>query len=237
MATIIRRGPFGGVRVASIERLRIVDLSQEIDPSTQMFPSYPQVTFVPWTRMPVHPFTSEAMFLATHTGTHVDAPCHFIPGGKQLHELPASRFVLRCHLLDLGRRKAKESIGAKAVRKALGELPGRAREGDAVLLKTHWEECRGDQAYLFQNPGLTGDGARVLAELGVSLVGVDTANLDHPDDASFPAHTTLLKREIVVLENACNLGKLTEATFTLVALPLNLQGTTGSPVRAVALLD
>ncbi len=222
--------------MATKER-RIVDLSQPVDAKTQMFPSYPQVTFVPWTRMPIHPFTSEAMFLVTHTGTHVDAPSHFIEGGKQLHELPASRFVLACTLLDLGRRGKKEAITGADLRRVIEGLSKPPGRGEAVILRTHWEERQGNRAYLFENPGLTGEGADLLAEMDVGLVGVDTANLDHPDDATFPAHTALLRRDIIVLENACNLVNLAQPRFTLIALPLNLQGTTGSPVRAVAIID
>jgi kynurenine formamidase len=69
------------------------------------------------------------------------------------------------------------------------------------------------------------------------MVGIDAANLDLPGNAAFPAHRELLRRDIVVLENLCNLGKVGRPRFTLIALPLNLRGTTGSPVRAVALLD
>src|SRR5256885_1847548 len=80
---------------------RVVDLSQAVGPETQMFPAYPPPSFTQWTTREVHGFLAESMFLISHTGTHVDAPFHFEPKGRKLHELPIDRFIAPRHGLDL----------------------------------------------------------------------------------------------------------------------------------------
>ncbi|HLB69246.1 MAG TPA: cyclase family protein, partial [Thermoplasmata archaeon] len=87
--------------MGSIVYRRIVDLSQEISPDLQVFPSYPKPVFIPWTTRERHGFLSEALFMVSHSGTHVDAPLHYRPEGKALHELPVTKFVVPCRLLDL----------------------------------------------------------------------------------------------------------------------------------------
>jgi kynurenine formamidase len=117
-------------------------------------------------------------------------------------------------------------------------LPDRVRKGDAVLLRTGWwERRRGTPAYLFENPGVTKAAAKVLVDWGVGFVGIDCANIDRPTDAGYPAHHTLLRANVPVIENVANLAALRSANFMLLALPLKLEGASGSPIRLVALVE
>ena len=215
---------------------RIVDLSQEISPDLQMFPGYPKPAILPWTTRETHGFLAEALFLVSHTGTHVDAPWHYRTEGKKLHELAVNRFVRSAHLLDVRPTTARMGISARKLEDAARRARVAIRRGDAVVLRTGWETRRGADAYLFRNPGLTGDGAEWLVGRGAGLVGIDTANMDVSTAADFPAHHTLLAADIPILENLANLAQLRRAAFTLVALPLRIRGATGSPIRAVALV-
>ena len=70
----------------------------------------------------------------------------------------------------------------------------------------------------------------------MALVGVDSANIDHPEDGDFPAHKTLLGSSIPIVENLTRLGAIRSQAFTFIALPLFLPGATGSPVRALAVV-
>ena len=217
---------------------RIVDLSQPIGPDTQMFPAYPAPTFTQWTTREVHGFFAESMFLVSHTGTHVDAPFHFEPTGRKLHEMPLDRFIAPGRVLDLRGLPKKGKILPGHLRSSLREARRPVQKGDAILLRTRWwERHRGAPAYLFQNPGVTRAAAKLLLDWGVGLVGIDTANIDLPDDGTYPAHHTLLAGNVPVIENVANLEVLGSSRFLLLALPLNLQGTSGSPVRLVALAE
>src|SRR2546422_1700518 len=217
---------------------RIVDLSQPIGPDTQMFPAYPAPRFTQWTTREVHGFFAESMWLVSHTGTHVDAPFHFEPKGRKLHEMPLDRFIAPGPVFDLRGPSKKGRILPQHLRTSMPAARRSIQKGDAILLRSGWwERHRGTPAYLFDSPGLAGAGANFLLDLGVGLVGVDTASIDHPDDATYPAHHALLGANVPVIENVANLSALGSSAFWLLALPLNLQGTSGSPIRLVALAE
>ncbi|MGQ0796268.1 MAG: cyclase family protein [Methanobacteriota archaeon] len=220
--------------MSSVVFRRVVDLSQEISADTQMFPAYPPPTFLPWTTREAHGFLAEAVLLASHTGTHVDAPLHCIPGGRAIHGYRAGRFVAPARLLDVRPPRARGRIDARALRRALKGTP--LRRGEAAIVRTGWEATRGRRAYLTDHPGLTVDAARALASWGASFAGVDTANIDHPDAPRLVAHEILLDAGVLVVENLANLGAVRADAFTLLAHPLRLRGATGSPIRAVALV-
>jgi len=216
---------------------RVVDLSQEIGPDTQMFPAYPRPAFTQWTTREVHGFLAESLFLVSHTGTHVDAPWHFEPQGKKLDEIPLDSFLARGHVLDVRGLRSKGLISKRRIGQARARLHEGIGKGDALLLRTGWERRRGTPAYLFENPGLSEEAARELVRWKVGLVGVDTANIDHPADVGYPAHHRLLSAGILILENVANLVALGSSPFYLLALPLRLKGTTASPIRLVALVE
>jgi kynurenine formamidase len=224
-------------RPKTIRFSRVVDLSQPIGPRTQMFPAYPAPTFTQWTTRQVHGFFAESLFMVSHTGTHVDAPFHFEPKGRKLHQLSIDRFIVPGHVLDLRGLRAKGRITPRLLERARGSGGVAIRKGDAIFLRTGWERRGGTPAYLFQNPGLGGDAARRLVIWGAGLVGIDTANIDHPDDTAYPAHHALLRANVPIVENVANLAVLGSSRFFVVALPLRLKGTSGSPIRLVALVD
>ncbi len=215
---------------------RVVDLSQEISPTMQAYPTDPRPAFVPWATRRVHGYLSESLFLSSHAGTHVDAPWHFRPEGRRVHELAADRFVRPAHLLDLRPAKARARITAKALSTAAKEAGAALRHGDAVLLRTGWEAKRGKDAYVHDNPGLTAEGAAWIVRSGAGLVGLDTISADLPTATEYPAHHALAAADVPILENLANLGAIRSSSFLLVALPLRLRSATGSPVRAIALV-
>jgi len=216
---------------------RLVDLSVPIGPRTPMFPAYPPPAFTQWTTREAHGFYAESLFLISHTGTHVDAPFHFEPEGKRLEDLSLETFVAPGHVLDVRGLPAKGAILPRHLT-AARRAPNPVRHGDAILLRTGWwERRRGASAYLSENPGLTGAAAKLLVEWGAGIVGIDTANIDRPNDATYPAHHALLQADVPIIENVANLGAVRSSTFLLLALPLRLEGVSGSPIRLVALTE
>lgn len=213
--------------------MKVLDLTQTIHYEMHIFESYPKPLRIPWAKLDIHGFESELIFMSSHTGTHMDAPVHFFPKGKTIDMIAVEKFVSDAILLRIN-KKRKGLIRKEDIVKLESKV--HIRKGDAVILSTGWEDHANRNHYLSDNPGLSEDGAKYLASKSVSIVGIDTANIDHPDAKNFPAHNILLPREVLIVENLCNLKKIGQNSFRLIVLPLKIMGATGSPVRAIALL-
>jgi kynurenine formamidase len=130
------------------------------------------------------------------------------------------------------------------------DLGNQIIQGDAVVIATGWEKRSGMKNYMSENPGLSEQAARYLARKRVNAVAIDCPSIDAGADSKFTAHNILLPRNILVVENLCNLDKVAtrssrssnrsknnnNTTFTLIISPLKLGGATGSPARVLALL-
>jgi len=215
--------------------LRIVDLSQEIHSGMDIFPTFPKPQFVLWTKRETYGFQTEAMFLVTHSGTHVDAPFHFYSKGAKVNSVSVGRLIGRGVVLDFVGRKAKTAIRESDVRRAEEKAGVVPSKGDIVLAMTGWDRFLGRKEYTSSYPGFSRDAAEYLAKKNVSAVGVDSPNPDLPDASDFPVHNTLLPKGILIIENLANLGSIRRNPCRFVGLPLKIRGGTGSPIRAVAI--
>ena len=213
--------------------MNVIDLTQTIHYNMHIFESDPKPLTIPWAKMDTHGYESELIFMSSHTGTHIDAPYHFSQNGKRINEIPVETFVTDALLLRLNKH-TKEHI----MKDDIVNLDRKTRidKGKAVILSTGWEEHSNRNDYLIGNPGLSKEAAEYLIAKKVSIVGIDSANIDHPDADDFGAHKVLLQKGVLIVENLCNLKKIKQTRFKLIVLPLKLEGATGSPVRAVALL-
>lgn len=209
--------------------VKIIDVTMAVSPSTRVFPGSPHPSFIPWSTFAAHGYDSEVMHMSTHTGTHVDAPSHFAPGAPAVDRIAPARLVSSAVLVRV-RKKAGQTIDISDIRGA------DIREGDAVVLATGWEKHYDNDDYMTRNPGLSGEAARYLVEKKVNAVAIDGPSIDPGHDGRFTAHNALLPAGVIVIENLCNLDAIEKERFTLVAAPLKLQGASGSPVRALALL-
>jgi arylformamidase len=161
-----------------------------------------------------------AIRTTVHVGAHADAPSHYALGGASIAERPLERYYGPCEVVhvDVGR-------GERILPR---HLPGPAR-APRVLLRTgtfpdpdHFNE---DFAAL--SPELV----EHLADQGVVLVGIDTPSVDLCHDKVLEAHTAVARRDLAVLEGVV-LDAVAPGLYTLVALPLRLEGADASPVRA-----
>jgi arylformamidase len=167
------------------------------------------------------PVNVATLNLSPHTGAHADAPLHYDPDGTPVGLLDLSPYLGRCRVIH--------AIGRPLVRwddiaHAAEDLPPR------VLVRTYAEAPvdRWDGALAAFDPALL----EQLADLGVRLVGIDTASVDPADSKSLDAHQVLRRRALRVLENLV-LDEVAEGDYELIALPLKLVTADASPVRAV----
>ncbi len=185
--------------------------------------------------------THYGLTISEHTGTHIDAPLHFVPEGPASYGtdgIPLDRLAGRAATVDathLGPKGLLEVDHVEAWEREHGPLEPR----DRVLIRYGWDERWSigpeGRRFLEDWPGLSGGAAEYLVEKGVSLVGCDTMAVDVAETVENPAHHALLGNEVYVVENLKNLDRLPPFSYFM-ALPLKIQGGSGSPVRAVALV-
>ena len=212
--------------------MRIIDLSHPITPDMPLYPGTPAPTLEPAHTRAADGFLEHRLVITTHVGTHVDAPAHLLDDGATVDQLPCDRFMGRAGVLDAGRGDDGRVDVAR-----LDAQRDRIQGVSFVLLRTGWSRHWGTPAYLEGFPCLTRAAARWLAEHGVRGFGVDTISVDPVGAPELTVHHTLLEAGLVLVENLTNLDQLPGQPFLFSALPLNLHGADGSPVRAVAVVD
>lgn len=168
------------------------------------------------------------LHLGAHTGTHIDAPAHFIEGAGGVATLPLEVLVGEARVVEM----SPNVVAITQEHLPLNELDGAER----VLFKTRnsafWENPRArfreDFTYLSE------DAARALAERGVKLVGIDYLSIEKFNSEDFATHLALLSRGVVILEGL-DLRAVSAGTYELICLPLNIaEGSgDGAPARAI----
>ncbi len=243
-STDVERAPTGGVHL--LERhMQVVDLTREIYQGMPIWQHH-QKPFI----MDNHrredcrdlfgtaPFLARNLLISEHTGTHTDAIFEYDPEGPSLDESPLAYYHGDACCIDVSDIRYPSHFTPEVLEAADRRAGSLIREGDIVLLYTgHGERTYPDQEYLSGYAGLGRDGAEWLADRGVVNIGVDAVSIDHADDAEIIAHVVCRERQIVNTESLCNLDQVAGKRFTYMGLPLNLRGGTGSPIRAVAILD
>ena len=193
---------------------------------------------------PLHTHESHArsntkLTLATHIGTHVDAPFHFHADGVTVDNMPLERYMGPALLLDL--RQTAQSLTPLSVAdlQQAGGMPDAVRD-KIVVLFTGWAAAEsGGVRFYSQGPYLSNEGAAYLADNGVNAVAVDFPIDKHPATPQstihdFPVHRLLLGQGIPLIENLINLDQLAGREFELWALPIKLLDGDGAAARAVA---
>jgi len=189
---------------------------------------------------------------AEHGGTHLDAPIHFAQDGNTADRVPLRKVVGPAVTVDVRRQAAtdRDHLIGVADLEAFEAENGRIARGTIVLLRTgwsrHWPNARrylgtaerGEGAVpKLHFPGLDEAAARWLVrERRVRAVGIDTASIDRGQSADFRAHRVLAAAQVPVFENVANLGRLPAEGFHVVALPMKIEGGSGGPLRAMAVV-
>jgi kynurenine formamidase len=207
--------------------MKLIDLSRTIHSGMPVFPGDPVVTLRPAGALP--PWSVTALEFGTHTGTHIDAATHFVPGGTTIDRYPLERFVLPAYVVRV------RAEGGEAIEWAMlaGALPDDLTD-TAVLLNTGWDRFWGEEIAL-RHPYLSEAAAAGLVERGVGVVGTDALNVDSTAPATTHAHATLLGADVLIVENLTGLIVLEQGRSHQCAfMPLRLDGADGSPIRAYA---
>jgi arylformamidase len=182
-------------------------------------------------------YESRMMLLAEHSGTHLDAPCHFHQGGLSVAQVPLDRLVLPGHLLDLRHKQVGESITIEDFREAADKTSRPIGPGTALVCWTGSDRFWGvGDDWKVKRPHVGTEAAQWLVDQGMTLFATDMIGMDDPAQWWWPTHKIWLQNNICMVQQLCNLEKLVGRDFLFLALPLKMREGTGCPVRAAALV-
>ena len=215
--------------------MKILDLTLTISNKIPTFPGSPQPNFIPWEKIKDDGYNLELLFLSSHTGTHLDAPYHFLEKGSKIHEISLKKLVSNAVLIK-SRKKRNETITKTDIQK-FEKKHGKIASFSSVIFYTGWQRNLQKKYYFTKNPGLSVSAAKYLASKKISLVGIDSPSIDLGTDSKFSVHQIFAKKGMLIVENLANLEKIKSSKFHLVVLPLKLKNATGSPVRAIAFVE
>ena len=215
--------------------MKVIDLTLTISEQIPTFPGSPQPNFINWETLEKDGYNLELLFLSSHTGTHIDAPYHFLKKGQKIHQIVTRRLVTEAILIKI-RKGANQSITKTDIQK-FEKKYGRIDDGSTVIFHTGWQKNLKKESYFLKNPGLAVSAAKYLASKKINMVGIDSPSIDLGKDSKFSVHHILAKSGILIVENLANLEKINSEMFHLIVAPLKLKNATGSPVRAMALTD
>jgi kynurenine formamidase len=224
--------------------MRIIDLSQRLYDGLITHPSHPRIVIsnflvheftAPLYKLPCKGFATKQLLISDHAGTHVDAPTHFHADSESIDQQPLDKFFGEAVLLDVSDKGIRQPVDLNLVQRTLERDHLEIRQGDIVLIRA-W--CGGWEHHEFLRVcGLTIDAARWLRGAGMKAVGIDLANIEDNADMTRAVHVYLLQESVPIFENLANLGTLPSRRFLFAGFPLYLKDCTGSPIRAVALID
>jgi kynurenine formamidase len=195
-------------------------------------------------------YAANTLCTPEHGGTHFDAPLHFSADGDAVQAVPLAQLVAPAVVIEVAAKASADAdyqLTAEDVR-AFESRHGQIAAGTIVLLRTGWsarwpntkaylgDDTQGDASRL-SFPSYGADAARLLVEeRGVVLLGVDTASIDPGRSQDFPVHRLAAARNVGGLENLTDLEQLPPTGFTIIALPMKIEGGSGAPVRTIALV-
>ena len=168
-------------------------------------------------------FNLSLLSLTTHTGTHVDAPAHYIDGGRTIDSMALNMLIGSGVVLDM------RGIGA-IDRRVLEESA--LTDETRVFFKTDNSLKLQERVFNDNYTYITDDGARLMIERGVKLVGVDYLSVDRNDDESAPVHKLLLSAGAFIVEGL-DLFDAPVGPCRIYCLPLRIEGGDGAPARVL----
>lgn len=253
-AALLSAPRFGAAQAIDLSTQRMVDLTHPLNTQTIYWPTSPSsfalerlsygTTEGGWF------YAANAFSAPEHGGTHLDAPIHFAERGITAEQIPLERLVAPAVVLDVSAAAARDPDYRLSRQDVLEweRRHGRIEAGTIVLLRTGWSRRWPDRrAYLGDDtpgdasnlhfPSFGGDAARLLVEeRGAAALGVDVASIDYGQSRDFAVHRIAAARDVPGLENLTRLEELPARGALVIALPMKIEGGSGGPLRAIALV-
>mgnify|MGYP002629903624 CR=1 FL=1 len=215
---------------------KVIDLTQLLNDKITVYPDTAPPTFDVTNTVDKDGYREHQISMLSHTGTHIDAPCHVLHNGRTLDQFPMEKFIGSAMVIDCRDRDEISLEYLKTFKSKIATV-------DFVLFFTGWQDRWNTAGYFEDCPVPTTEAARYLTGFNLKGVGVDAFSLDKIVSATkvtseiIPNHHILLGKEILLIENLTNLDKLPDHAFTFQCFPLKVENADGSPIRAVAMIN
>jgi arylformamidase len=203
---------------------KLLDVSVPLAHGLPAYPGNPEFELQPIKRIAEGGSSNVSrLVMGTHTGTHIDAPKHFIDDGIGVDELALNLLIGRARVVEIPKRGpiTAEDLTAAAL-----------REDIRVLLKTPNSSLWGSGTFHEDYAHVAASGARYLVEQGVKVVGIDYLSIEQFKSGGAPAHRTLLSNGVIIIEGL-NLSEAEPGMYEMYCLPLRVAGGDGAPARVV----
>ena len=202
---------------------RTYDISVPLTAGMPLYPGDPPFEIEALPHDGAAPYVISRLGLSTHSGTHVDAPAHFLPGGATVDQLPVDILVGKARVVELLEQERIERADLEAQ-----DL----RDDLRVLIKTRMSGLMQKSTFQEDHVYLARDAALYLAQAGIKLVGFDYLSIDRYGATDFPAHRALLDAGVVIVEGL-DLSEVPAGEYDLFCLPLRIGGGDGAPARVL----
>ena len=195
--------------------MKIIDISTPIQKNTPIYPGDPKISVKKLKTFKKDGLQVSAITMGLHTGTHIDAPSHYLPSGKTIDQIPLESLTGEAIVCDLTNAKSGDAIRGRDLKRY------RIRAGDIVFLKTANPDVHLDE-----------DGAEYLIGKRIKAVGIDCLSIEKLDSSDAVVHKKLLKKEIPIIEGLI-LGHVAGGRYLTHCSPLKIAGAEASRARCV----
>jgi len=207
--------------------MKVIDLTHVIHEDMQVFPGTEPPRLTVGNTLEKDGFRETALFLYSHTGTHMDTPAHMLEGAAELDKLPVSTFC--------GKAAVIPCLGGKITMEEINACRDMADRAEFIIFHTGQDALWGKEGY-FDAPVPEVEVIQYAIDTGKKGVGIDCMSVD-PMNWPMPNHFLLFNAGMVIVENLCNLDQASGKMVDFFALPLKYRDADGAPVRAIAILS
>lgn len=213
--------------------MKVIDLTHTIKENMPVFPGTEPPKLAPASTFETDGFRETLLTMFSHTGTHMDAPAHVREDGITLDKFPADKFVGKAIVIDCSDLSEGDIIDISYIDKYKGMI----EYADFVLFKTNWDKYWDTPKYFDKFSVISEEVADYLIKTNKKGIGLDVISIESIDSEDLPIHHKVLKNNLVIIENLCNLDQIDSQLFIFCALPLKFLNSDGASVRAVAIID
>lgn len=209
--------------------MEIYDVSVPLSHATPTYPSDPGIKIEDWLALAKGDSANVSLLhFGLHSGTHVDAPAHFIAGGAKVSSLPLDSLIGEAQVVEAPDDLAVIGAGLVAAKCVRGSQRILFKTRNSAFWNNPQQGFRTDYTYIHP------DAARLLVELGVKLVGIDYLSVEQFGSEKFETHIALLANDVVILEGL-DLRAVPAGHYELFCLPLKIEEGSGdgAPARVI----